>query len=382
MMRVLQLGGPMGLFGAERWILALSRYLPADQVQTFVGAIQDVPGLGEPPLCVEARRLGLATVTFDAPGKLSRAAVPMLREFIGRQRIDVLHTHGYKTDILGVLATRGTGCRLLSTPHGWSVGAGFKVQLYEALDRLSFAWCDRIAPLSEDLMAGLQRLPWAAKRSQLIRNGVDLGEVTASDAVADEVAQIRRAGCAVVGYIGQLIARKRLDTLVAAIATLGTDVHLVLVGDGDARDALRDQAQALGVGDRVHFAGFRADRLDWLRGFDLFAMPSSLEGIPRCLMESMAARVPIVASDIEGNRALVVPGETGLLFPVGDVPALAAALGRLLGDRDLCRRMAESAFVRVNETFSAERMAREYLALYREMRGPARRAAPTALSSS
>ncbi len=381
MLRVLQLGGPMGLFGAERWILALSRYLPADQVQTFVGAIQDVAGSGEPPWCVEARRLGLATVTFDAPGKLSRAAVPLLRDFIDRQQIDVLHTHGYKTDILGVLATRGTRCRLLSTPHGWSTGAGFKVQVYEALDRLSFAWCDRIAPLSDDLMAGLQRLPWAAKRSRLIRNGVDLGEVTGSDAVADDVASIRRSGGAVVGYIGQLIARKRLDTLVDAVARLGSNVHLVLVGDGDARPDLQGRAERLGIADRVRFAGFRADRLDWLRGFDLFAMPSSLEGIPRCLMESMAARVPIVASDIEGNRALVTPGATGLLFPVGDATALAQALDHLLSNAQLRQQMADAAFSKVNETFSAERMAREYLSLYREMRGPSGRSVSPALPS-
>lgn len=381
MLRVLQLGGPMGLFGAERWILALSRYMPADQVKTFVGAIQDVPGAGEPPLCVEARRLGLATVTFDAPGKLSRTAVSLLRDFIEQHKIDILHTHGYKTDILGVLATRGTGCRLLSTPHGWSTGAGFKVQVYEALDRVSFAWCDRIAPLSEDLMAGLQRLPWAAKRSRLIRNGVDLGEVTGSNAVADEVAMIRRHGGAVVGYIGQLIARKRLDTLVEAVARLGSNVHLVLVGDGDASSDLRERAERLGIAERTHFAGFRADRLDWLRGFDLFAMPSSLEGIPRCLMESMAARVPIVASDIEGNRALVIPEATGLLFPVGDATALAHALDRLLSDSQLRQQMAEAAFSKVNETYSAERMAREYLSLYREMRGASRRSISPALPS-
>lgn len=381
MLRVLQLGGPMGLFGAERWILALSRYMPADQVKTFVGAIKDVPGSGEPPLCVEARRLGLATVTFDAPGKLSRAAVSLLRDFIEQHKIDILHTHGYKTDILGVLATRGTGCRLLSTPHGWSTGAGFKVQVYEALDRVSFAWCDRIAPLSEDLMAGLQRLPWAAKRARLIRNGVDLGEVTGSNAVADEVAMIRRHGGAVVGYIGQLIARKRLDTLVEAVAQLGSNVHLVLVGDGDASSDLRGRAERLGIAERTHFAGFRADRLDWLRGFDLFAMPSSLEGIPRCLMESMAAGVPIVASDIEGNRALVMPEATGLLFPVGDATALAHALNRLLSDSQLRQQMAEAAFSKVNETFSAERMAREYLSLYREMRGASRRSISPALPS-
>ena len=372
--RVLQLGGPMGLFGAERWILALSRHLPADAVQSFVGVVKDAPG-GVPPLCEQAERLGLQTAVFDAPGRLSLSAIPQLRAFIRDNGVDVLHTHGYKTDILGVLATRGLPCALVSTPHGWSADAGLKVQLYEALDRVAFAWCDSVAPLSEDLMAGLRRIPWAARRARLIPNGVDLSEITESDEVADELAEFRSAGGRAIGYVGQLIPRKRIDTLLRAFAGVADDrTRLYLVGDGAARPELEALAAELGQRERVRFTGFREDRLAFLRGFDLFVLPSALEGIPRCVMEAMAAGIPVVASDIEGSRTLVRSGETGLLFPVGDHEALRAGIRSLLDEPATRARLASAARDLVNERFSAERMARDYLRLYGDLLG--RRAAP------
>ncbi|MCD6733541.1 MAG: glycosyltransferase [Burkholderiaceae bacterium] len=366
--RVLQLGGPAGMFGAERWILALARYLPATEVETVVGVIQDMPGGGPAPLCAHAAQLGLPTVQFEAPGRLSVAAIGQLRRFIRDRQVDIVHSHGYKSDLIGVLATRGLPCRLVSTPHGWSTDAGIKLQVYEALDRLAFAGCDAIAPLSDDLAAGLARLPWARRRTRLIPNGVDLSEVTDSDRVAAEVGALRAGGVEVFGYIGQLISRKRIDTLIRAFASLpGEHRRLYLIGDGPERAELEALAESLGQAGRIRFTGFRDDRLEFLRGFDLFVLPSSLEGIPRCVMEAMAAGIPVVASDIEGTRTLVKDGETGLLFEVGDHAGLAAQIERLMGDPALRARLAAAARALVQERFSAARMAGDYLRLYRDV---------------
>jgi glycosyltransferase involved in cell wall biosynthesis len=311
----------------------------------------------------------METVTIEAPGRLSLSAIPKLRRLVREREIDIVHSHGYKTDILGVLATRGTSCAVVSTPHGWSTDAGPKVQLYEALDRLSFAWCDRIAPLSEDLMTGLRRLPWAAQRARFIPNGVDLSEVTESNAVATELSQFRAAGGRAIGYIGQLISRKRIDTLIEALARLGDPrLRLYLVGEGVARQELQALSDKLGVAAQVRFVGFREDRLDYLRGFDLFVLASALEGIPRCLMESMAAGIPVIASDIEGTRTLVQTGQTGILFPLGSAVALSSAIRTLLDDEKMRTRMAREARKLVSEKFSAERMAQDYLGLFRELR--------------
>lgn len=368
-LKVLQLAGAAGMFGAERWILALGRHLPRDQVETTIGTIRDVRD-EIPPLSIHAGRMGFPNLMIDAYGKLSLPAIPKLRRYIREHRIDVLHTHGYKTDIIGVLATRGTDCVLVSTPHGWSTNAGVRLQVYEALGRASFAAFDAVVPLSDGLARGLAGVPWVRRRVRVIRNGVDLAEVAECESVDAELTALKSRGIRIYGYIGQLIERKRVDTLVRAFAEIADDAkRLYIVGDGPRRRALEALAASLGQADRVRFTGFRENRLSLLRGFDVFVLASGLEGIPRCLMEAMAISVPIVSSDIEGSRALVRHDETGLLFPVGDHRALAARLRELDDAPELGARLARAGRQRVEREFSASRMADEYLDLYRELVG-------------
>ena len=134
---------------------------------------------------------------------------------------------------------------------------------------------------------------------------------------------------------------------------------------------MRAFAEQLGVAQQIEFLGFREDRLSLLSGFDAFVLPSRLEGIPRCLMEAMAARVPVVTSDIPGSRDLVVDWETGLLFPVDDAASLANCLRYLQQDQSICERLSQSARERIRNHYSAERMARDYEALFYELVGRA-----------
>jgi glycosyltransferase involved in cell wall biosynthesis len=366
--RVLQLGSPAGMFGAERWIMALAKHLPRDQVETVIGVIQDEESGREPPLCEHAREHGFETLTINAPGKLSAGAVGGLREAIAVRRLDILHTHFYKPTIFGALAVRGTQSKLLATPHGWTTDGGLKVQAYEWLERLAFSQADVVAPLSRDLEAGLRWLPWLKGKIELITNGVDLSEVTGSDTVANEVALAKAGGAFVVGYIGQLIKRKRVDTLIEAFAGLQNKTALLFViGDGDQRDALGALATRLEVADRVRFCGFRNDRLDFLRGFDVLVLPSALEGIPRCLMEAMAAGVPVVGTRIPGVSDLIDDGQTGLIFDVGSTAQLENCLARLSLDQALREGLALNANRRVTESFSASAMALNYQRLYRQL---------------
>ena len=367
--RVLQLGSPEGMFGAERWIMALATALPARQVDTVIGVLDDRHHATRPPLCEHAARAGLETVTIRAPGRFNREAIRALRSVILERRIDVLHTHFYKSTIAGVLAASGTSCRVLATPHGWSVDAGPKLAAYEWLERLFFAGADTVAPLSADLLRDLQRLPWLRRRLVLVENGVDLGEVDAASRVAGPVEHARARGEFVVGYIGQLIPRKRVDVLLRAFARLTIPKRrLFVVGEGPERDALLRLAASLGVSELVRFEGFREDRLDYLRGFDVLALPSALEGIPRCLMEAMAARVAVVASDIPGTRDIVQHGRTGLLHALDDVEGLAAALERTAAGGASVGALVDAAERRVRERFSSRAMADRYLELYRGLR--------------
>jgi len=362
--RVLQLGSPSGLYGAERWILALVRHLDRRTVESTVAVIQDGPSSEPAPLCEQARALGLATHTIEAPGKVNLSAVRLLRRYIDANEIQILHSHFYKTDIIGLLATRGTSCRCVTTPHGWSTDAGLALRFYEALDRAIFPFFDAVIPLSENLHSGLVRRLGMHRNLQLITNGVDIGEIDDVHSVSPELCDWRSNGAFVVGYIGQLIPRKGLRSLLEAFASIDTpNKRLALVGEGAHRAELETLASELGISAKTRFFGYRADRIELLRGFDVFVLPSQLEGIPRCLMESMAAGVPVIASDIPGNRDLIVDGVTGLTFPVGNCAALRRQLERI-SDLQARTVLARAGRELVVERYSAAAMARKYQDLY------------------
>jgi glycosyltransferase involved in cell wall biosynthesis len=365
--RVLHLGSPTGLYGAERWILALVRHLSAAHIESIVGTIKDAPG-EIPPLCQQAAAGGLRTAIFESHGKLSSSAVRLLDEFIRANQVDILHTHGYKADILGWLGARGTGCKVVSTPHGWSAEAGLKVAIYESLDRLVFYFLDAVVPLSTDMYTALSRLPGLRRKLQLIGNGVDLSELDAAATAATELTPWKQSGDHIIGYIGQLIPRKNVDVLIRAFHLLPfANRRLCIVGEGPQRAELENLAARLGESARVRFFGYRTDRLALLRQFDAFVLASQLEGTPRCLLEAMAAGVCVIGSDIPGCRNLIEPGRTGLLFRVGDVGGLAQMLQRLFSEPNQRAALARAGQVLVRAQFSAEAMAARYAELYQRL---------------
>lgn len=367
--RVLQLGSPTGLYGAERWILALIKHLDPEKVDSTVAVIKDDPNL-DSPLCREAEKLGFRSHIIEACGRVNFSAIYELRKYIQRNRIQVLHTHGYKTDLIGLLSTRGTGCKIVSTPHGWSKQADLKLMCYEMLDRCAFLFFDYVVPLSDELFKDLRAIPWLNGKLRLIRNAVDTAEIECTREVADELSRLRNEGKFILGYVGQLIPRKGLDILFEAVSRLGFENwRLAIIGEGESRASLETLAEELRISDKVCFFGFREDRIAFLRGFDLFVLPSRLEGIPRCIMEAMAAGVPTVASDIPGCRDLVVHGQTGLLFHVDSPEVLADCIETIASDETIRSGLARRGRELINSRFSAGRMAGEYTELYRTLIG-------------
>jgi glycosyltransferase involved in cell wall biosynthesis len=171
-----------------------------------------------------------------------------------------------------------------------------------------------------------------------------------------------------VGTVGRLAPQKDQETLLEA-AALVPEARFVLVGDGELRPELERRAAELGIADRVTFTGAREDVPELLASFDVFAHPSLFEGFCLAVLEAQAAGVPVVATPVGGIPETVVDGETGLLVPTRDPTALAAAIRRLLEDREFAQRLADAAR-RSARRYSTERMVEETLKVY----SPGRRA--------
>ncbi len=166
------------------------------------------------------------------------------------------------------------------------------------------------------------------------------------------------AGAVVIGSVGSLIRRKGNDQLLRAAAGLLGEAqafHLCLVGEGPERAALEGLCRELGIEGRASFAGFQARPMEWMAAMDVLVLASASEGLPRVILEAMLLGKPVIATDIVGSRELVAHGETGLLYPDGDVEKLAAALDQLIRSPETRRSMGMAGRSRVLRDFAIAR---------------------------
>lgn len=172
-----------------------------------------------------------------------------------------------------------------------------------------------------------------------------------------------------VVFTGRLHPQKNLDVLLEAWPEVRrqSSADLVLVGEGVERQRLTARAAALGVADRVHFAGAVSDPAEHLRAADLFVLPSVAEGMSNSLLEAMATGLPCLASAIGGNTDLITEGETGLLLPADRPEAWSAALIALLRDPQRARRLGEAALARIQDQYALTAVVERNLATYRSI---------------
>jgi len=142
------------------------------------------------------------------------------------------------------------------------------------------------------------------------------------------------------------------------------NIRLIIIGDGPKRSELEEKARSLPSASRIEFLGYREDRLRLVRELNLFCMTSSLEGIPRCMMEAMGMGIPVAAYNIPGVDKLIIHEKTGLMAQSGQVEELKECWERLLSDEAFSTQIALNSRQHVMENFSAGRMAHEYAGLY------------------
>jgi glycosyltransferase involved in cell wall biosynthesis len=175
-------------------------------------------------------------------------------------------------------------------------------------------------------------------------------------------------GCRRVVAVGRLWSQKRYKDLIDAIEILRAkrdDVHLCIIGDGPQRDQLSRYCGQLDLKKQIHFLGHRDDVAQLLPHFDCFWIGSAYEGQSNALMEAMLAELPVVASDIPGNRDLIAHEVHGLLYPLGDRAELARCTHRLFEDGELATRLGQVANTRMVDEFSVQKMVDRYIQLYR-----------------
>ena len=201
----------------------------------------------------------------------------------------------------------------------------------------------------------------ARRRTVLIRNGIDTAAYEAKPSVAIPGLE-RRAGEVVIVTVAGLRKVKDLPRLVRAVATLPTNVRLVIVGEGPDRSAIAAEAESCGIADRLVMPGFMAEPARWIGHFDLLALSSQSEQMPIAVVEAMAAGLPVVSPDVGDVAAMVASDNRH--FISSDEQGFRAALAELVGDPDLRARIGADNRRVAAERFDESTMVAAYENLY------------------
>ncbi len=358
----------LGIGGTQTWLTSLARALESRGFDMRVFCMRaiwdpenvrqlrahaDVEVIGEARLRAGIGLVHLARSLRRWPAHVVQTALPT-SDMVGRTLAHLTRVPAIFSSIRG---------RALDKP-GWQ----------QWLDRRTVGWARAVIFNNpEGIAPAMQREGVRAGQVVYIPNGMPVTSPTRSArSVRAELQTAENA--TVIATVARLHASKDQENLLRAFALVrqrDSSAVLWLIGDGERRAVLEQEAQRLQIAGDVRMPGTRHDVRDILEAIDLFTLPSRWEGMPNALMEAMAAGRPAVASDIDGIRELIGDSETGWLVPPGDPEALARTMFEILADRERAARVGRAAAARIQERFSVERMADAYESLYRAALRPA-----------
>jgi glycosyltransferase involved in cell wall biosynthesis len=293
-----------------------------------------------------------------------------LVRILKEHRVDILHCHRHKATTYAVMAARIAGTPvLLAHVHGLGRSRNLKRRL---INCILFRNVNRLVPVANSVKEDVLRNNWFVTDEKLfvLENSVDYGrfaDVSISKKDAKQMLGMP-ADSLVFGTIGRLVPTKGLSYLIAAFSKVKKQmpsVHLVLVGDGPCKAELQMRAADALCGDSVHFLGHRANVEQLLKGMDVFILASVAEGMPRVLLEAMAAGVPCVATQVGGIPEVINGEAVGFLVPPGDPEALAEMMLRVakMPGEELAE-VIEKARGRIRRFYSHDVVKKKLEALY------------------
>lgn len=368
---VMLLNAPITIGGAEKVVLMLLTYLNREQFRIKIGSfvsykrpnnifVKEITKQDREPEILWMHK------TFDFRN------IRQLRDVLTREKIQVLHTHGYRSDIIGYLATRKMNIPIVTTAHGWTP-INNKLRLYEWLDRRFLRYFDRIICVSDKIQNDL--LDNGIPPDKLIRlnNAVDVSQYSRISSNGKshfcDTWKIPPDSF-LIGTVSRLTPEKGHKYLVEAFAKIipqFPQVRLVLVGDGPEQGKLERQTRENGISDKVIFCGFQQAIEQYYSAFDLVVLPSIMEGMPISLLEAIAYGKPIIATAVGGIPDLIIDQHSGLLVPPQNIDALSQSLLWAMQHSEAMQIMQQRARQLVSEKYGIanwiKKMERIYLNL-------------------
>jgi len=321
---------------------------------------------------VRAKDLGVDYVEFPFRSKLDMSLVARLRRVIQNKNIHIVHAHGYKPVLLASRLSRSENVAVMCTCHGWTGHLWRERFLYYPAEKFLIRRFPIAIAVSSEIRDTLIR--WGARpdRVRVILNGIDPFEFSPNPAVR---ARIRtelgiKDGEVVIGTAGRLEPQKRFDKFIECVVLLlkkGLRVRAFIAGEGSLRRTLEKQIDTLGIGAACRLMGHQSEIRDVYQGFDVLVQSSDYEGTPTVVVEGMALKIPLVATDVGGTSELAEDGVHALIVRRRDPAALADAIEATLNDPLATAQRIANGRRRIETDLSFESRTHQLSAAYEEL---------------
>jgi sugar transferase (PEP-CTERM/EpsH1 system associated) len=347
--------------GLERVVVNLARGLRAARYQPLVVCLEDRGVFAD-----ELEKAGITVYALNRRPGVDWSAIRAMARLFRENNVKIMHSHNFAAQLHGLLAA-------------WLAGVPVKIHTRHGRDRPDDkrrTWLNRLVSWPMDIVVAVSddtrdvavRIEHINPRKvRRIWNGID------TDLYHPITNHQSRITSPTIGTVTRLTSvDKDPKTMLVAFRLVVNelpDARLVIVGDGPFEAEMRDTVAKLGITGSVDFLGRQMDVPSLLRTFDIFTLASVNEGLSMTLLEAMASGLPIVASDVGGNREIVNPPDCGLLVPPRDPQALAAAYLELLRNPSLRAKISAAARARAVAHFSVAAMVEQYMKLYDELLG-------------
>ncbi len=369
LIKVLHLLVSLPVGGAEGMVADIATGLDPQQFQVMVACIGP-PG----PLGQELQRAGhpVFSLGLDIRRTPALKIVKAVRRLVRELRPDILHTHLYHPNLYGRLGALGLGLKgVVATIHNLYHRVKFHRCLLNSLLGRIF---DYVLVFSPQVAKDVRRYDLVpSRRLRILSPGVRVGDLAGRQSPEEAKACLGVGGFC-VGTVARLEEQKGLEFLLAATALVQgeiADLNVLLVGDGQRRDSLRQFARNLNLEGVVQFLGSRRDVPKLLRAMDIFVLSSLWEGIPLTLLEAMEAGLPVISTRVGRAAEVIRDGENGRLVPAGDAKALATAILELYRQPEWRRQWGQQARHTIVEHYSLDHFLRQFAEIYVELSGKA-----------
>ena len=380
-MKILHIIDSSGLYGAEAVLLNL-----VDE-QIKMGLNPTIASIGEKHISekefeTEALKRGFELKKFRMrAGPNYLGALKILR-FAHLEGFDLIHTHGYKGNILfGFMPKKFRRFPLVCTLHGWTSCTGItKLRLYEWLDSMSLRFFDAVILVDKSMLSKVVFKRIAEEKIFIVNNGISLGSqdrdskfCESSNLQAKEAEMKTIKFCMkgfTIGAIGRLSQEKAFGNLIEAFKLVSVkrdNVRLIIVGEGPERKFLEQKIEKLMLQYQVLLPGYLNDAKKYFPFFDIYVLCSVTEGFPITILEAMNSGVPILSTKVGGIPALLGYENAGLLVDPNSIDALAEGILKLSNNVSLAKRLAVTAKKIVKEKYSSKRMVLQYFDIYKHI---------------